>query len=55
MTRLYARVVSVGMVVLLAAWPAGLKAQFTDPDIKIGPAISAASSPARTGRKPASG
>ena len=37
MTRLYAGMVSVGMVVLLAAWPAGLKAQFTDPDIKIGP------------------
>ena len=37
MTRLYVGMMSVGIVVLLAAWPAGLKAQFTDPDIKIGP------------------
>ena len=37
MTRLYVGMMLVGIVVLLAAWPAGLKAQFTDPDIKIGP------------------
>src|SRR5262245_12298616 len=37
MTLWFGGMVSVGIVVLLVAWPTGLPAQFTDPDIKIGP------------------